>query len=132
VNGYPRIDGTLLDSGHTVGAIWLNYDGSNIAVQASVAKGVALATPTNLSITQGVHDYVLFQEYYNTFSWTSSAPDSSSNWVIFRNGVYLQTLPITARSFIDHTVVANEPVTYGVALQSQDGDMSSVVTASYP
>jgi hypothetical protein len=128
----PRIDGTLLSTGHAVGAVWQNYDGTNLIVQASIGSGVALPTPTSPTITQNVNDFGVFSEYYNTFSWTSSMPDSSSRWVIFRNGVFLIHLPVTTTTFIDHNVIQSAPVTYGVALQSQDGDMSPIATASFP
>lgn len=131
-SAYPQIDGTLLATGHTVGAVWQNYDGLNLIVQASVATGVALPIPTALSITQNVNNFGVFSEYYNTLSWTSSMPDSSSRWAIFRNGVFLLYLPVTSTTFIDHNVIEGAPVTYSVALQSQDGDMSSIATASFP
>jgi hypothetical protein len=131
-SAYPRIDGTLLASGHAVAAVWQNYDGSNLIVEASIAQGVALPTPTSLTITQNVNDFGVFSEYYNTFSWTSSTPDSSSRWVIFRNGVFLLHLPVSTTTFIDHNVIQSAPVTYSVALQSEDGDMSPIATASYP
>jgi hypothetical protein len=131
-SAYPRIDGRLMATGHTVGAVWQNYDGTNLIVQASIAQGVALPEPTSPTITQNVNDFGVFSEYYNTFSWTSSTPDSSSRWVIFRNGVFLIHLPVSSSSFIDHNVIQNAPVTYGVALQSQDGDMSPIASASFP
>lgn len=128
----PRIDGTLLPTGHTAAAVWQNYNGSNLIIQASVATGVALPQPTGLSVTQNVNNFGVFSEYYNTFSWTSSMPDSSSRWVIFRNGVFLLHLPVATTTFIDHNVIQNAAVTYSVALQSQDGDMSPIASASFP
>lgn len=131
-NSYPRIDGTTVNLTHAVGAIWLNYDGSHTRVQASNGQGSALPAPMALAVTQDSNDYGATTEYYNTVSWTSSSPDSSSNWVIFRNGIWLKTLPITMLKFIDHNAVENEPVTYGVALQSKDGDMSPIAMISFP
>ncbi len=131
-NSYPQIDGTSVDLAHAVGAIWLNYDGMQTVVQASVAQGSGLPAPTALSVTQKSNDYGTTTEYYNTVSWTSASPDSSSNWVIFRNGVWLKTLPITMLRFVDHNTGENQPVTYGVALQSKDGDMSPISMVSFP
>jgi hypothetical protein len=131
-NIYPRIDGTLVNLAHAVGAIWLNYNGSHTMVQAAVARGVAIPAPTSLSVTQGSNNFGEITEYFNTLSWMSATPDSSSNWVIFRNGAWLQTLPITQLMFIDHNTVQNQAVTYGVALQTEDGDMSPISTVSFP
>lgn len=131
-SAYPKIDGRLLSTGHTVGVVWQNYDGSNLVIQASIGEGVALPQPTSPSIVQDVNDFGVFSEYYNTFTWSSSTPDSSSRWVIFRNGVFLLHLPVASTTFIDHNVIQNQPVTYSVALQSQDGDMSPIATASFP
>lgn len=131
-NLYPRIEGTSVNLAHTVGAIWLNYDGAHTTVQASVGQGVSIPAPTSVSVVQGSNNFGPTSEYFNTVSWTSTTPDSSSNWVIFRNGAWLQTLPITQLKFIDHNTVKNQPVTYGVALQTKDGDMSPISTVSFP
>jgi hypothetical protein len=131
-NLYPQIDGTLVNMAHTVGAIWLNYNGSNTTVQASVAHGSSIPAPSSLTVRQGSINFGPTTQYFNTLSWTSSKPDSSSNWVIFRNGAWLQTLPITNLSFTDHNTVQNQPVTYGVALQTEDGDMSPISMVSFP
>jgi hypothetical protein len=128
----PRIDGTSVNLAHAVGAIWLNYNGSHTMVEAAVGQGIAIPAPTNLSVTQGSNNFGQMSEFFNTLSWTSSKPDSSSNWVIFRNGAWLQTLPITQLQFIDHNTVQNQPVTYGVALQTKDGDMSPISMISFP
>lgn len=131
-NLFPRIEGTSVNLAHTVGAIWLNNDGVNTMVQAAVGQGSAIPAPLSLSVTQGSNYFGEISEYFNTLSWTSATPDSSSNWVIFRNGTWLQTLPITELKFIDHNTVQNQPVTYGVALQTQDGDMSPISMISFP
>jgi len=131
-NLYPRIEGTSVNLAHAVGAIWLNYDGAHTMVQAAVGQGVAIPAPISVSVTQGSNNFGPTSEYFNTVSWTSTTPDSSSNWVIFRNGAWLQTLPITQLKFIDHNTVHNQPVTYGVALQTKDGDMSPITTVSFP
>jgi hypothetical protein len=131
-NSYPRIDGTSVDLVQAASAIWLNYDGMQTVVQASVAYGSALPAPTALTVTQSANDYGTTTEFYNTLTWTSASPDSSSNWVIFHNGVWLKTLPISTLRYIDHNTVENQPVTYGVALQSKDGDMSPIAEVSFP
>jgi hypothetical protein len=129
-NAFPRIDGTLVNSAHSVATVWLHFDQTSNVVQASVAEGVAISAPTSVSVTQGSTDYGVYTEYFNTLSWSSLTPDSSSQWIIYRNGVIIQILPAATLSFIDHNAVQNQPVTYGVALQTQDGDNSSIVTAS--
>ena len=131
-NSYPRIDGTSVDLVQTASAIWLSYNGMQTVVQASVAQGSVLPAPTALSVTQSANDYGSTTEYYNTVTWSSASPDSSSNWVIFRNGVWLKTLPISTLRYIDHNTMENQPVTYGVALQSKDGDMSPMAEISFP
>jgi hypothetical protein len=131
-NSYPRIDGTSVDLAQAASAIWLNYDGMQTVVQASVAYGSGLPAPTALSVTQSSNDYGTITEFYNTVTWTSASPDSSSNWIIFRNGEWLKTLPISMLRFIDHNTVENQPVTYGIALQSKDGDMSPISEISFP
>jgi hypothetical protein len=128
----PRVDGTSVDLAPTVGAIWLNYNGSNTVVQAAIGNGAATPAPVSLSVTQRSNNLGQISEYYNTLRWSSSPPDSTSSWVIFRNGLWLQTVPATVLQFIDYNAVQNQPVTYGVALQSHDGDMSPISMVSFP
>lgn len=131
-NLFPRIAGTSVNLAHQLGAVWLNYNGTQTVVEASVGQGVAIPAPSSLSVTQGANHLGQITEYFNTLNWTSAKPDSSSNWVIFRNGAWLQTLPITQLQFIDHNTVQNQAVTYGVALQTIDGDMSPISMISFP
>jgi hypothetical protein len=131
-NGFPLIAGTSVSSAHAVGAIWLSNNGTNVEVQTATANGAAIPAPISPTVSQNSINWGVFTEYYNTLAWSSSMPDSSSNWVIFRDGTWLQTLPVTTLTFIEHNAVQSLSVTYGVALQTEDGDLSPISTVTLP
>lgn len=130
-NGYPRIIGSLIGETNYAAAVWLNDNGSNPVVQASTGQTPILSPPTSLAVTQNANDLGLFTEYYNTLSWQGNPPEAA-NWTIFRNGVWVASVPVATFQWIDQNAVQNQPCVYGVALQEVDGDYSQIATVSFP
>jgi len=131
-NGYPRITGGQVGSNRYVSAIWLNNNGSNNAVQVAAAQDSVIVPPTPLAVIQRSYDCGLFTEYYNTLSWQGTIAAGASNWLIFRNGVWIGETAIDVFAFTDQNVAQNEPMTYGVAIQLENGDQSSIATIEFP
>jgi hypothetical protein len=131
-NGYSHIAGAQIGSTRSACAIWLNDNGVNTVVQAAIGQENVVPSPMPLAVVQGSNNFGLFTEYFNTLTWTGTAPANALQWLIFRNGVFIGTAPITVFQFIDHNAVQNEPVVYGVALQLQDLDQSQIAIINYP
>lgn len=132
-NGYPRIQGALIgEQTNYAACAWLSNNGLNTVVQVSTGQTAILSAPTSLAVTQSANDLGLFTEYYNTLSWQGNPPTEAANWTIFRNGVWVGTVPVTTFQWIDHNAIQTQPCVYGVALQEVDGDYSQISTVAYP
>jgi hypothetical protein len=131
-NGYPRIKGSVVNQTNYAAAVWLNYNESNSEVQTSIGQVPILPAPTSLAVMQTANNQGLFTEYYNTLSWQGSTPATAANWTIYRNGIWVASVPVETLQWIDHNAVQNQPCVYGVVLQETDGDYSQMSTVAFP
>lgn len=132
-NAFPRIAvGITGGTNCNATAVWLNYDGTNTTVNSSFGTGTVVLPPTSLSVIQNVNDFGVFQEYYNTISWTASTSPNLNGYVVYQNGVQIAFVSTPSVSFIDHNAVQSGPVTYGVTAYDDTGTQSAVATISYP
>lgn len=131
-NGFPRVASTL--TGTTVNAVsvWINNNGTNNQIQASTGSKTVLLPPSNPAVVQNVINWGVFQDYYNTFSWTASLDPNTTEYIVYRNGLFYQKVDASVTQIIDHNTVQNGPVVYGVAAEDNSHGISPIVTKSFP
>ncbi len=132
-NAFPEIV-AVLTGGTTSNAValWHNFDGSNNIIQAVTGTGTLVAPPTALGVSQNVSDFGVFQEYFNTITWTDSTDPDIVAYTIYRNNVMITSVGAGTNSFDDNNQVQNGAVTYGVSALSSSGSESAVATVSFP
>jgi hypothetical protein len=132
-NGYPRI-ATAFNASTTnnVIAVWLNYDGSHQILQTTSGTETILQPPTNLSVVQSVNNFGLFNEYYNTISWTASTTSDVTQYIILRNDLVLDYVDGSTTSYVDHNQMENEAVTYDIVAVDAEKSHSKIATVSFP
>ncbi|MBI2742347.1 MAG: hypothetical protein HYX48_00320 [Chlamydiales bacterium] len=130
-NGFPRLAATLTGNVINAAAVWINSN-SHTTIQAATGTKAVVLPPSGLSVTQSVNNFGVFNEYYNTLSWTASTDPDLVGYAIFRNGVFFETVGATVVSIVDHNKAQNGPVTYGVAAINSQNSQSRVVNVSFP
>jgi len=132
-NGYPEIT-AVITGGTTTNAIaaWISFNGTNKIIQSVTGSGTLVIPPSNPAVSQSVYDSGLFDEYYNTITWSPSSDPNLSGYLIYRNGMSLTYLSSDVLSYIDHNQGQNVPVTYGIAALDSDNSESSIVYVSFP
>lgn len=118
-NGFPRVATSYSNGVINAVAVWTQFDGTNIIVNAATGSRMMLVPPSNLTVVQNTIDYGVFKDYQNTVSWTGTNDPNAIGYIIFRNGIFLANLSLSQLSYIDESQVQNGPVTYGIA--SVDG-----------
>ncbi len=133
-NAYPRVWASYSSSsGNLNGAsVWLNYNGTNTNVQASVGSNALTAPPTSLAVSQSSNNFGVFTEYYNTLTWTTSTDPTIVEYIVYRNGSIVQGIDPDVTEFIDHNAVQSQAVTYGVAAVNGELLLSAVQTVDLP
>jgi hypothetical protein len=131
-NGFPRVTSSL--AGQTLNAVtlWVNSAGmgSENAILASTGSRTVVLPPTITSVTQSSNDYYVFTEYYNTVTWTASGSPNIIEYAIYRDGIFITTVPSSSLQYIDDNAVFDLAVTYGV--QAVDDEQSVSQIATYP
>ncbi len=131
-NAYPKIaaalNGNVL---HTV-ALWANNNGAHNSIVASTGSKNLILPPTNLHVTQNVHNFGVFNEYYNTLSWNASLDPKVVGYLIFRNGVFIEQVGADVLQFIDDNKTQNGPVTYSVTALDDQQTQSTTVSINFP
>jgi hypothetical protein len=133
INAYPRTSSSYSASSSTLyaAAVWINYDGSNVNVQASTAQGPTVLPATDLAVVQSSNDFDVFTEYYNTLSWTPSVDPEGYAYVIYRNGGAIAVLyDIEQSQYIDHNVIQGGTVTYGIKTLNYEDLSSTLITVT--
>lgn len=132
-NAYPQIAGVITGgTTNNVAAVWLNYDGENNIVQAVTGTGTLVEPPSDLLVTQEVNDFKLFQEYFNTVTWTASVNPNIVAYAIYRNDIFLTTVDAGTFEFVESNTKQDGAVTYGVSALDSAGSESAVISVSFP
>ena len=132
-NGYPQIAAVVTgDVNNNAVAAWINFDGTNNIIQAVTGTGTQVVPPSNLSITQNVNSFGIFNEYYNLLTWDSSTDPNLVGYAIYRNNVLLAFVESSALEFIDNNQKQNGSVTYGVSATDNSGRESLPIYVSFP
>lgn len=111
--------------------IWENWNGSTIAIQALIITIPQISPVTNLSVTQTIIDYGVFEQHNNQLNWTESLSTSVNKYLIFRNGVLIAKVPSGTVSYIDFNQ-GDESGTYSMIAESRFGLMSLPVEINFP
>lgn len=132
-NAFPRIAAVVANDPNAYAvALWVNFDGTNTSIQSSVATGTLVIPPSNVTVSQSLADFGVFQEYLNTISWDASSDPNLYSYAIFRNGALLNVVDSSSLSYIDNNQVENGSVTYGVTAIDNTGNSSLIVNVSFP
>lgn len=131
-NGFPHVssgfDGTTIRAV----AVWLSSNGTLTGVQAAVGSKIPIDPPMNVTVIQNVNHFGVFDDYYNTITWTASTSPNILEYVIFRNGTLVAQLSPSAISYEDHNNVQNGSITYGIASVANDITQSQIVNVQFP
>ncbi|HZX13309.1 MAG TPA: hypothetical protein VFF49_02805, partial [Thermodesulfobacteriota bacterium] len=111
---------------------WMNFDGVNNFIQTATGTGTLVMPPSNLAVTQGVNNFGIFNEYFNTLTWAASADPNLVGYAIYRNNVLLTFVFADVLQFIDNNQKQNGPVTYGVSTVDNAGTESAIIYVSFP
>jgi hypothetical protein len=132
MNGFPRVASTL--NGTTVNAatVWISNNGTNNTILASTGSKTILLPPSSPMVVQGVNDFKVFQEYYNTVSWTASPDPNTVAYKIYRNGSFYLEVDLSQLSIIDDNQFQNGAVTYGIAAIDAEHSQSQIINVSFP
>lgn len=131
-NAFPFIAASTNGNVIHTAAVWLNSDGFDNIVLASVGTKTVLGAPSNLNVVQNSNNFGVFTEYFNTLSWNASMDPKTVGYAIFRNGVYLETVDASTLQIVDHNQDQNGSVTYGVAAVDEENTHSPIITFNFP
>ncbi len=131
-NAFPKIAATLTGNVIHAAAVWANFNGSHNLILAASGSKTLVLPPTNLSVTQNVHNFGVFTEYYNTLSWHASIDPNAVGYLIFRNGLFLAQVGANVLQFIDDNRTQNGAVTYSVTTIDNQQTQSAAVSISFP
>lgn len=127
-NAFPQSALSITGSSVNAVAVWLHFDGSNVVVHAATGTDSTIAPPSSVSATQNVTSFGVFNDYYNTITWTASTAPNIIQYNIYRNGIFFAATDPSTLQFIDHNTVQNGTVTYGVAALTSEFRQSDIVT----
>lgn len=132
-NGYPRCALTLTGNIANAVAVWLNFNGNNKVVQAASGIEAVVVQPTNVNVVQNVTNLGVYNDYYNTITWTASPSPNLIQYTIYRNGVFFMATDPNTLQVIDHNAVQSGTgsVTYGVAAFDSNRSQSSIATVTF-
>jgi hypothetical protein len=131
-NAYPKIAASISGNVIYAAAVWLNNNGINNQVIGSTGSKTLVNPPSNLHVTQSIHNFGVFSEYYNTLSWTASVDTSTIGYLIFRNGIFIDEVDAGTVQFIDNNRTLNGPVVYGLTAINDHQTQSPLVAISFP
>lgn len=103
-------------SGSTVNGVitWVSFDGINNVINVSLGSDTTVEPPSNISVSQDVTDFGVYQDYTNTITWDASPNLDLIQYNIYRNGVFFAATDTSTLEFVDHNTGQGETVTYGV------------------
>jgi len=131
-NAFPQIAASLSSNTINTAGVWLNFNGTNTQVVAATGSKTLVLPPTGLHVAQSSHNFGVFNEFYNTLTWTASTDPNVVGYLIFRNGIFLEQVGAGVTSIIDDNRANSGSVTYGVSAIDAENAQSTLVTVSFP
>lgn len=131
-NGFPCVASVVTsDNAIHAAVVWISSDGINQTIIAANGSRRLIAPPLNLAVQQSSSDHGIFTEYFNTVTWDASEAPNLLAYGIFRDGMFLQQVGSNMTQFIDHNVMQNVSVTYGVSALDNRNSQSSIATITF-
>ncbi len=130
-NAWPRITACFYGKTTNVVALWMSFDGTTNIIQSATGVDTFFYPPTDLSVTQKEKDWGVFKEYFNILSWQPSLYPDTDGYLIYRNGVLINTVDASTLQIIDHNRGKQESVTYGIAA-CEGISQSAIVYITFP
>lgn len=127
-NGYPQCALSLTENTFNAVAVWIHFDGTNNIIHASTGADSVIAPPKNVTATQSVADFGVYQDYINTLTWDPSEDQNVVQYNIYRNGIFFAVSGPGTLQFIDHNATQGGTVTYGVAALTTSSRQSKIVS----
>jgi len=131
-NAFPQIAAALVGNQIYTAAVWTDYNGVNNTVVASTGSKSLVLPPSSLHVTQSVNNFGVFNEYYNTLTWTASSDPNVVGYLIFRNGAFVTQVGSGVLEFIDDNRALNGSITYSVTAVDAQQTQSTTVSVSFP
>lgn len=131
-NSNPKVAASLSGNVIHAAALWINNNGVYNSIVASTGSKTLVVPPTNLTVTQSVHNFGTFSEYYNTLHWTASTDPNVVGYLVFRNGTFVKQLDATAVQYVDDNRTQNGSVTYAVTAIDNQDSQSAAVSVNFP
>jgi len=131
-NGYPHVASAFVDDTLYASAIWVSSDGATVSAQAATASKSALATASNLAVTQTSTDFELFTGYQNLLTWDASTSPDIALYIIFRNGTVYTQVDGNTFQIADNNIDPSVSTAYGIIAVDSSRNQSPLVTFTYP
>lgn len=132
-NGFPKVAAASSGNSIQAAAVWVSNSGSiNDIIQATTGVKTLLSPPSGLMVAENVNDFAVFNEYYNTLSWSASSDPNVVGYLVYRNGKLLVQVDADTLTFVDNNRVNNGAVTYGVAAFNSQNEQSQIITVNFP
>lgn len=134
-SGYPQCALSLNGNVSNAAAVWISFNGTSNVIQASVGSKTNVLPPSQVNIVQSLLNFGVYNDYFNTISWTPSSSPNILKYNIYRNGILFASTP-DANTFqvVDHNAIPAQSgsVTYGVAAMNINYSQSAITTVSFP
>ncbi len=127
-NAYPSCGFSVNGSALNAVVVWLNFNGSNVVINASSGTDSVIGPPSSVSATQSNINYGVYDDFINTITWSASTDPNVIQYNVYRNGVIVAELPASTLQFVDHNQVQSGHVTYGVAGFTGNDRQSAIIT----
>lgn len=126
-NGYPQCAISQIGNTFHMVAVWINFDGTNNVIHASTGTDSEVESPSNVSASQSVIDYGIYQDYCNAITWDASPASDIMQYNLYRNGVFFSSTDPSILQYVDHNAIQDGTVTYGVAAFTSTYQQSSII-----
>jgi YVTN family beta-propeller protein len=94
------------------------------------ATVTAIDPPSGFTGIRKVNNFIVAEEYYNSLTWTLSADEEVSSYILKRNGVTIATLGATTNSYEDHNRNPSASDTYTLIAVDASGNESDPLTVT--
>lgn len=128
-NAYPKCALNVTSSQSNAVAVWMNFNGTNTTINASIGSDSVIAPPSNVLATQTSTNFGIYTDYYNTITWNPSPDPNIIQYNIYRNGVFFASTPPDTLTFVDHNQAQSgtSSVTYGVSVLDGNFRQSAMI-----
>jgi hypothetical protein len=131
-NGNPRIGISSNSTTVNAASVWLQNNGTHNIVQAVTGSRNVIGAPTSPAVIQNVTNFGVYNDYYNTLTWTASTDPTVVGYNIFRNNAFVNTVDASTLSYVDHNQIQSGSVVYSIRSINADLLQSAAATVSYP